>query len=104
MGQIIGKTGVVEMGVGEMGVILQFTYCLAFILEILPPSDDFSWFSAAACGQLNFTGTSGSIQSPNYPNNYPDHLFCRYQIFAPAGTKVKLRHSFPGFNAMLFAF
>ena len=45
--------------------------------------------SAAACGQQNFTGTAGAIQSPNYPQDYPDNTICRYQIFAPAGSKVR---------------
>ena len=41
-----------------------------------------------ACGNLNFTGSSGVIQSPNYPQHYPNNIYCRYQIFAPATTQV----------------
>ena len=64
-------------------------------------------FSAAACGQQNFTGTAGAIQSPNYPQDYPDNTICRYQIFAPAGSKVRRnvyckKHGPPVANTEIF--
>lgn len=39
------------------------------------------------CGQMNYTGSSGVIATPNYPRSYPNSLICKYNIFAPNGTK-----------------
>ena len=33
-------------------------------------------------------GPSGSFQSPDYPNSYPDNAYCRWKISVPSGKKV----------------
>lgn len=38
------------------------------------------------CGQMNYTGVTGTIHSLNYPSHYPRMSFCRYQIYAPSWT------------------
>ena len=39
---------------------------------------------APTCGGV-FTELSGDIFSPNYPNNYPTNILCRYNITVPEG-------------------
>ena len=36
-------------------------------------------------------GTSGVIQSPNYPRNYPNGVICTWRIYPPEGKNVLLR-------------
>ncbi|XP_077576681.1 neuropilin-2a isoform X1 [Stigmatopora nigra] len=38
----------------------------------------------------NFTGSSGTIESPGFPDKYPHNLECSYMIMAPAGVDVTL--------------
>jgi hypothetical protein len=45
------------------------------------------------CGS-DQTGTSGSIQSPNYPINYGDKVMCSWNINAPAGTVITLNFTY----------
>lgn len=40
------------------------------------------------CGETNFTGTSGNISSPNYPNPYRDEFQCLYTIQVPDDRQV----------------
>ena len=42
-----------------------------------------------ACGGV-FTGSSGSITSPGYPNNYPNNVRCRYDIRVRGNMKIVL--------------
>jgi hypothetical protein len=47
--------------------------------------------TGTACGVngLHVTGlSSGTFQSPNYPNNYPNDAFCKWVIVAPLPTQV----------------
>ena len=37
-----------------------------------------------------FTGSSGSITSPGYPNNYPNNARCRYDIRVRGNMKIVL--------------
>lgn len=39
------------------------------------------------CGQLNYTGTSGAVMTPNYPSSYPNSMSCKYHIIAPNDTQ-----------------
>jgi hypothetical protein len=51
-----------------------------------------SIFSASAvknCGN-DQSGTAGTIQSPNYPSNYNNSLYCNWNIRSPAGTHITL--------------
>lgn len=53
----------------------------------------FSFFfalpSASNCGSI-LHGPSGSFQSSNFPNNYPDNEYCTWEIQVPQGKKVRL--------------
>ncbi|XP_050407117.2 cubilin, partial [Patella vulgata] len=49
----------------------------------------------AACGGT-FTESSGTLQSPSYPNSYPHNKECVYLINQPAGYRVVL--TFSGFD------
>ena len=42
------------------------------------------------CGLTSYTGTQGSVVSPNYPNNYPSSTDCLYSISWNAKTAVSL--------------
>lgn len=47
------------------------------------------------CGTLNFSSSSGDIQTPGYPSiQYPDNLHCKWQIFAPNGSTVRCYYMF----------
>ena len=49
------------------------------------------------CGTCTtVSSTSGTIQSPNYPDDYGTGRDCAYNIVAPAGRKIKL--TFTSFN------
>ena len=37
-----------------------------------------------------FTGSSGSFNSPGYPNNYPNNAHCTYDIHVPRTMKIVL--------------
>ncbi|XP_077999678.1 bone morphogenetic protein 1-like [Glandiceps talaboti] len=37
---------------------------------------------------VKIEGTSGIIESPNYPENYPMYSHCVYQIHGPVGTRI----------------
>ena len=51
----------------------------------------------AQCGQTLFTGSSGTIESPNYPQTYPTNLQCEYFIQLPdESSRVEI--SFSGFR------
>ena len=41
------------------------------------------------CGSSQ-TGLSGTILSPNYPNNYGNNDFCEWTISSPPGTSITL--------------
>jgi len=41
----------------------------------------------SSCG-ASLVGPSGSFQSPNNPNSYPDNSYCRWKISVPSGKKV----------------
>ena len=42
----------------------------------------------------NETNQNPSIQSPNYPNPYPNNIDCVWVIIAPPGKKIKIRLTF----------
>ena len=46
-------------------------------------------FSASNCGSILY-GPSGSFQSTNFPNNYPNNEYCTWEIQVPQGKKVLL--------------
>jgi hypothetical protein len=51
----------------------------------------------AQCGQTLFTGSSGTIESPNWPQTYPTNLQCEYFIQLPdESSRVEI--SFSGFR------
>ena len=39
---------------------------------------------------ITLTGSSGTIQSPNYPSSYPNSMDCVWKITAPYGKEVNL--------------
>lgn len=43
---------------------------------------------------ITLTASNGSIQSPNYPRQYPANIHCVWRIIAPNGRKVKLTFTF----------
>ena len=54
--------------------------------------------SPTAIGTQSFTikqtsGRPGVIQSPNYPNSYPNNIDCVWKITVPSGRKIKLTFS-----------
>ncbi|XP_036448698.1 CUB and zona pellucida-like domain-containing protein 1 [Colossoma macropomum] len=57
-----------------------YTYCSA--TTELPP------VTRPTCGGHFFD--SGSVSSPDYPNNYPDNAHCVWQLSAPAGQRIFL--------------
>lgn len=46
-------------------------------------------FLASNCGSI-LHGPSGSFQSSNFPNNYPNNEYCTWEIQVPQGKKVRL--------------
>ncbi|XP_078574498.1 uncharacterized protein LOC144860869 [Branchiostoma floridae x Branchiostoma japonicum] len=44
-----------------------------------------------SCGQTTLLAGSGYVTSPNYPDGYPDNLFCNYHITATTGKIVLIR-------------
>ncbi|XP_070174699.1 uncharacterized protein [Littorina saxatilis] len=44
---------------------------------------------AAGCGGT-YTSLTGTIESPNFPNNYTNNLNCSYVITAPAGYRITI--------------
>jgi len=48
-----------------------------------------SWRRILRCGG-NFTGVSGVITSPGYPDNYPNHANCYYNIKTTPGSAIRL--------------
>jgi len=44
---------------------------------------------ASNCGSI-LHGPSGSFQSTNFPNNYPNNEYCTWEIQVPQGKKVRL--------------
>ncbi|XP_041458355.1 cubilin-like [Lytechinus variegatus] len=54
-------------------------------------------YSTAVCGG-SYSGTSGSFNSPNYPNNYDSSSNCEWYITGPVGHYVTI--SFSAFNVI----
>ncbi|KAK3802337.1 hypothetical protein RRG08_010589, partial [Elysia crispata] len=50
------------------------------------------WSAQEDCGAA-LTGNTGTLQSPNYPNNYPSSAYCIWTITSDPGTQVQLRFS-----------
>jgi len=50
---------------------------------------DYVWFCVAVCGGTYFT-SKGTLQSLNYPNNYPNNKDCTWIISVPTGQQIKL--------------
>ncbi|KAK3791975.1 hypothetical protein RRG08_035466 [Elysia crispata] len=50
------------------------------------------WYSREVCGSA-LSGNNGTFQSPNYPNNYPNNVYCEWTIRTDVGTKVQLTFS-----------
>ena len=48
-----------------------------------------------SCG-ANLTGSSGIIQSPNYPSNYPDASNCEWTITVDSSAILKKSQIVPG--------
>ncbi|KAG6453574.1 hypothetical protein O3G_MSEX008219 [Manduca sexta] len=44
--------------------------------------------------QNNITGRYGVIESPDYPNNSPQHLDCLWNIIAPKGNKINVTFTY----------
>lgn len=44
---------------------------------------------ASNCGKI-LNGPSGSFQSTNFPNNYPNNEYCTWEIQVPQGKKISL--------------
>lgn len=49
-------------------------------------------FSASLCGTFK-QGPSGEIESPNYPSQYDNDLYCTWKITVPNGKKVRIDFS-----------
>lgn len=47
------------------------------------------WSIFQGCS-ANLTGNTGTIQSPNYPNNYPGNVLCDWTIRSDPGTNITL--------------
>ncbi|XP_053392700.1 low-density lipoprotein receptor-related protein 12-like [Mercenaria mercenaria] len=52
------------------------------------PSDCLKIASQQRCGNLNITGSAGTITSPGYPSTYPRDVYCTNFVQAPTGTKT----------------
>ena len=48
-------------------------------------------FTSDAICRENRHGLFGVIQSPNFPDTYPDNLHCEWNITVPAGHRVRIR-------------
>ena len=58
--------------------------CLEFGLSVVL---DFKCYLFAECGGI-LPGTSGTVISPSYPNNYPANLMCIWQMQARTGFQI----------------
>lgn len=47
-------------------------------------------FVATVCGNTAYYGPSGEINSPNYPDFYPNNLDCDYNIYASPGSSITI--------------
>lgn len=47
------------------------------------------FFLASNCGSI-VHGPSGTVQSSNFPNNYPNNEYCTWEIRVPQGKKVRI--------------
>lgn len=56
------------------------------------PSASFFFFSAVSCF-FNFTAPSGTILSPNYPDEYGNNLNCVWLIISEPGSRIHLLFS-----------
>lgn len=46
--------------------------------------------AADTCGQTDITGMSGTLSSPNYPDDYPHNLLCEWTITIPDGQHIRV--------------
>lgn len=46
--------------------------------------------SDSICGGP-LTSSSGTIQSPNFPSNYPNDVFCKWHIDVPGKPRLKVQ-------------
>jgi CUB domain len=44
--------------------------------------------SVCSATGVNLTASSGTITSPNYPNNYDNYANCQWRIIAPVASAV----------------
>ena len=65
-----------------MHAILKSNYIFSVILQQF-------FFILLACDR-SFSSLSGTIKSPNFPNNYPNNARCSYQIRGKTGSKIQL--------------
>ena len=71
--------------------------CLVFPVYILSSkllltkdqNVDYVCFFVVVCGGTYFT-SKGALQSPNYPNIYPNNKDCTWTISVPNGQQIKL--------------
>jgi len=74
-----------------------FFRCLVFPVHILcykllltkDQNGDYVCFCVAVCGGTYYT-SKGTLQSPNYPDNYPNNKDCTWIISVPTGQQIKL--------------
>ena len=45
----------------------------------------------SSCGSRFLTGDFGELQSPNFPENYPNNAECNWEITVPEGKKIALK-------------
>ena len=65
-------------------------YFLCYLFDKYPND---KIFIPLVCGG-NYSGNSGEIYSPHWPNRYPSPSRCRYTINVPAGFVVELKITF----------
>lgn len=90
----------VVLGTGALSLSPSFSHSRACSLtHLLPLSlthNYFLFWSSAACSNTNLTGITGTFSSPGYPQPYPSHTECVWNITAPQGMLIALH--FQHFN------
>lgn len=60
-----------------------------FFFNLLTDLGTFVWMGCAGCGG-ELSGPSGSFNSPDYPNRYPENRECIWHIITTAGSSITI--------------